>query len=432
MLERDHAADRRMAETGRLLKYLPCILLYPLTGQALLTTLLLSTLLWFGVQSIFGVIILAVSAPWTFHYAEGVIEETARGRATPPPFRGEMIFLGSNLGALRPLVGVALAVYGWDFARDYGPGAEIAALGLAAFLFPAFMLVVTVENSVLSALNPAKLFQAIVGVGVAYLALCLVLTLAAAGVVLAVRTGAPGMGLGATLSFGAIFVSIYLWLMTFHLLGYVAFHRAEQLGLPVKTPAVTEATLAMERQAARLAAVLRNVDAALAAKDLDAAGRALTADPGGPADARLFHEELFEEIQHARRRNVALVHLQGQRLISLLVREKRVPRALDVAETCFDAHPDFQPETPEHAVVLAEAALQAKREGLFRRLTGDREKRYAGTPTLVSLQFLAARHAYEHGRDEARARELLAPLLAHSTHPRHRQIAAYAKALGMS
>ncbi|MGQ0586620.1 MAG: hypothetical protein ACT4PK_05415 [Gammaproteobacteria bacterium] len=420
MHDRNAAADRRMAETGQLVKYLPRILLYPLSGHALATLVLLGCLLLLGMQSIFGVALLAITAPWTFQYAEAVIEQTASGRATPPQFGGEMIFLGSNFNAFRPLVGVALAVSGLAVARQYGAGAEIAVLALTAFLFPAFMLVLTVDNKLLEALNPFRLGSVILAVGGVYWVLCLLLALAAVGVAVSVNSGVEAV---------AIFGSIYLWLVAFHLLGYITFHRAEQLGFEVKHGAVTEASRAMELQVERLAAVVRNVDAALNAKDLDGAGRALIADPGGPADPRLFHEELFEQVQ--RRRNIALVHLQGQRLLGLLVREKRLARALDVAETCFDAHRDFQPDTPAQAIALAEAALQARRDGLFARLTHDAATRYAATPAAVSLQFLAAKHACEHQRDEARARELLQPLLAQTAHPQHRQIAALARILGL-
>ena len=420
MLERDQAADRLMAETASLAKYLPHILLYPLTGHALWVWLLLTMLLWIGMQSIFGIALLAIAAPWTFHYAEAVIEQTAIGRATPPPFGGDMIFLGSNFSAFRPLLGVALAVTLWGFARVRGPGAEIAALAVSAFLFPAYMLLLTAHNSLLVAFNPLKLVGAIIAVGPVYFVVCMILALAAAGVVETVGSG---------IQIVAVAASIYLWLMTFHLLGYVAYHRHERLGFPVKTPPPTDKSRAMDRQRERLAAVLRNVDAALNAKDLDGAGRALLADLGeNLPEPRVFFVELFEQLQ--RRRNVALLHLQGQRLISLLVGEKRLSHALDVAETCFDAHRDFQPDTPAQAIALAEAALEAKREGLFQRLTGDAATRYAGTPTAASLQFLVVRQAYDK-RDEARARDLLLPLLAQTAHPQHRQMAAFAKILGM-
>jgi hypothetical protein len=418
MMERDAAADRRMADTPALLKYLPRILLYPLTGHAIGTLLLLTVLLWFGLQSVMGIAMLAIATPWVFQYAEGVIDSTAQGRATPPRFGGDMLFIGS-MRALRPLIGVALVVAGYMLARPHGPAAQVAALAAGALLFPGFMLVLAVDGSPLSALNPLRLIPAIVAVGRAYLVACLILVAAAATVVFVIANQVA--------LFAALLVSIYLWLMTFHLLGYLAFHRADKLGLAVKVPAPTDESRRMDEQNLRLAAVLRNIDAALEQKNLDAAGKALYADPAGPADARLFHEELFEQLQ--RRRNTALIHAQGQRLITQLIRDKRVARALDVAETCFDTHRDFATEQGAQAVVLAEAALQAKRDGLFERLVLDAPRRYGNDAAVVSLAFLNAKFCCERRRDDEQARAILKPLLGQTSHPQHRQILAYARAI---
>jgi hypothetical protein len=420
MLERDAAADRRMADTGSLLAYLPRIVLYPLRGHALGALLLFTVCLWFGLQSVMGIALLAIAAPWVFHYAEAVIDQTANGQATPPRFGGDMIFLGSQWSAFRPLVGVTVIAGGWLLVRDYGAGAQLAVLVAGAVLFPAFMLVLTVRNSIVAALNPLLLLATMAGVGRVYLAICAILSAAAATIVYTANQA---------LQFGLLFVAIYLLLMTFHLLGYVAFHRAEQIGLHETGGATTDFSRRMEEQAARLAVVLRNVDAALGAGNLDGAARALSADPGGPADVRLFHEELFEQMQ--RRRKVELIHLQGQRLITRLLWEKRAERALDAVETCFDAHRDFTPEHSAQAVTLAAAALKARRLGLFERLTHDAATRHAGTPTAASLLFLTAQYHCDVRRDEARAKEILKPLLAQTAHPQHRQFAAYAKALGV-
>jgi hypothetical protein len=422
MLLRDEQADRRMAEAPSLLAYLPRILWYPLSGHGPGALLLFTVLLWLGVQSVFGMALLAIATPWVFHYAEGVIEQTAHGRATPPVFGGDMIFLGSNATALRPLIGVGLiaGAYALVVAGGHGTAAQASVLVAGAFLFPAFMLVLTVENSVLAALNPLQVAPAIIAIGPAYLAVCMILSAAAVTALFAASQ---------TALFVALFVAIYLWLMSFHLLGYIAYHRADRLGLRVKVAAPTDESRRFEEQAMRLAAVLAKIDAALAHQDLDAAGAALYAEPGGPADLRLFHEELFEQVQVATRRRPELIHAQGQRLIALLIREKRLARALDIAETCFDAHHDFATAEPAHAVVLAEAALQAKRDGVFARLTRDAAQRYGNDPAAVSLAFLTARFCCERERDDARAREILAPLLQHTAHPQHRQIAAYARAI---
>lgn len=414
---RDDAADRRMAETPSLAAYLPRILLYPLSGHALPALLLLAVILWFGLQSVLGVPALAIGAPWVFHYAQGVIEKTAAGGATPPQFGGNMIYL-TSWEAFRPLIGVALVATGLWVVRDAGPRPIVAVLAAGALLFPAFMLVLTIENSVLAALNPLKLVQAMVGVGGAYFAVSAILAAAAAATVYTVGQGQLFMSL---------LVSIYLWLMSFHLLGYVTYHRADRLGWTVLKAAPTDASRAMDEQAQRLAATIAAIDAALAARNLEAAGKALYGSVGGPADPRLFQEELFEAMEA--RRRPELVHAQGARLITQLLREKRTGRALEIVTSCFDAHRDFSPERPEQAVTLAEAALGARNEGLFERLTHDAGVRYGAHPAAVSLQFLRAKYFCELKRDDTRAREALKPLLAQSSHPQHRQIVAYARAL---
>jgi hypothetical protein len=420
LLYRDEAADRRMAERGRLVEYLPWILRYPLSGHALPALLLFTGLVWIGAQNLMGVVLLGLVSPWILHYAEAVIDRTAMGQSTPPQFGGDMIFLGS-VRAFRPVVGVGLVAaaafaLGWD-----DPVRLALVLVTGALLFPAFLLVLAVENRLVAALNPLRLLAVMAGVGPAYLGVCAVLALATAGATLV--SGAASMA-------ATLLVSMYAFVLTCHLLGYVAYHRAERLGLSVRTPAVTDESRRMEEQNERLARVLRGVDAALAQGDSRGAWGAVCAEPGGPADPRLFHEELFEQMQ--RRRRPELVHAQGQRLISLLIREKRIARALEIAETCYDTHRAFDTAEPAEAVILAEAALQLKREGLFERLTHDAAGRYPDHPAAVSLAFLAAKFWYEQRRDAARARSLIEPLLGHTAHPQHRQIAAYARALTLA
>ena len=349
---RDPAADRRMAETQSLAAYLPRILVYPLTGHAPAALVMFALLLWAGQQSIMGIALLAIVAPWTSHYAEAVYSCTYQGQATPPMFGGNMLYLGSLRSILWALLSIA--------------------------------------------------------------------------VVVGISTVASRHGVG---TLAALFVAIYVLIVSCHAAGFVAFHRSEPLGLPNEARSITPEVKREEQQKARLAAVLKKIDEALHAKNLDAASAALHAEPGGPADLRRFHEELFEQVTF--RRKPELTHAQGQRLITVLIAGKRLQRALDIAEECYDAHRDFEPAKPAEAVVLAQQALTDKRGGLFERLTHDASTRYAGDPAAVSLAFLSARFWCEQKRDERRARDILKALLAATDHPQHRQIQAYAKALGV-
>jgi len=415
---RDAAADQRMVDTPSMLAYLPRILAYPVSGHALPALVLFTGLLWIGLQSILGIALLAIVSPWVLHYAEAIIERTAQGQATAPQFGGDMIYIG-GLSALRPLVGVALIATLWYALRPAGPAAGAAVLALGAFLFPAFMLVLVTHGRLWAALNPLILAIAIAGVGPAYLLLCALLAGAAAAALYV--AGQSGLAL-------ALFVGIYTWLLTCHLLGFVAFHRAERLGLPAPVRITSEERALQAQHEARLAGVLAAVDAALARGDLQAAGAALYAEAGTPRMQRQFHEELFQQME--RRRKPALIHAQGARLIAVLLAERGLARALEIAEACFDAHADFVPETAQQALMLAEEALRARREGLLERIASAAARRYADRPELqISLAFLRARACYELRRDEAQARALLAPLLGANEHPQHAQIAAYARAL---
>ena len=387
---RDNAADQRMADTPSLIAYLPCILRYPLSGHALPALVMFTAFLWTGLQSVLGIALLAIVSPWVLHYAEGVIERTSLGQATPPAFGGDMIFLGS-VSAFRPLMGLGLIAGAFFALQPVGPGSAALALAAGAFLFPAFMLVLAVQGSLLAAVNPLRLLHAIVGTGPAYLVVCIVLAGAAAGAALLASQAALAL---------ALFIAIYTWLMACHLLGFAVFHRAEQLGLAVRSRLAPEERQQREQQQVRLAAVLAKIDAALARKDFQSAADALYAEPGGPADVRQFHEDVFEQLQ--RRRDPALLHAQGQRLIGVLVRIKQWPRALDIAEICFDAHRDFVPEPPAQAEVLAEQALKDRRHGLFERFIRDANVRYE-SDTAISLGFLAAQYWCDHRRDDDRA-----------------------------
>lgn len=422
MMYRDEAADRRMAETPSLAAYLPYILAYPLRGHGPAVWLMLTIMLWFGMQSVMGIAMFAIAAPWTFHYAEAVIDQSALGRATPPNFGGDMIYLG-GMRAMQPLVGALPIVGAYVLTLDAGRGSQLVLIAASALLYPAFLLVLAAEGNLYSALNPLRAVKTMFSIGAPYFLVCGLLGGVAALAIYAV---------GSLALFGALLVTIYLLMVVFHLLGYVAFHNHEKLGLLLKRPPPTDESRALEAQGERLKAVLSRIDTAATPEE---GYKALLAENVIPGDPRLFHEELFEQLQHkgqVQAKREPLLHAQGARLIGVLLRGKRAARALDIAETCYDFHRDFQFEVPAHAVELAQLALQQKRLGLFRRLTHDAAARYGADPAAVSLAFLTARDAYENGHDEARARDILQPLLMHVGHPWARQIAAYARALTLA
>jgi hypothetical protein len=412
---RDAVADQRMVDTPSLPAYLPWLLRYPLSGHALPALLLFTGLLWIGLQSTLGIALLAIVSPWLLRYAEHIIARTAAGQATPPMFGGDQIYI-DPLALLRSLTGPLIVASLWFAAPD--ATARAVTLFIAAMLLPVYLLVLAVHGSVLALFNPLAWIQAIVALGFYYLPLAAVLALV---------IGIALLAAGQLALAGVLAVLIYAWLFACHVVGFVLFHRAERFGL---TPPPARTSSEIRRESAfdeRVARVLAQVDAAIARRQLQAAADVLCADTG-PVDAqRRFHETLFEALQA--RKRVPLLHLQGARLIAVLVAGRQLAAALDAAEICLDAHASFTPDTLAQTAMLAEEALRARRSALLGRLLAAAKNRFTDAEAVATLAFIESRACLELHDDVERARIVLVPALRCSGHPQHMQIMTYARAL---
>lgn len=413
---RNAVMDQRMANTASLLRYFPFMLLYPLRDNAALVIGLLAFLLWTGLQGLQGIPAFMIALIWAIHYALLVIERTADGYATPPTLGGDALFLGHGpwIKALLLPTAVISGAYALNAAGSMT--AATALLGLTAFILPAHWLVLACERDLFAALNPLRLMRVIVAIGLAYLLICAALTLAA--------------GIALWLSgrwSGALFVALVLYLlfMICHLLGFAAYHRHEALGLEVRTALPDEAQRQLESQNRQLDLLLSGIDQKMRQHEAQSAMDLLLADQNDGIHPRLFHEELFERL-HARD-SVALLHAQGERLIQLLLREKRLDRALEICGDCLDVRKDFFLQSPDDFLRLVRHALDTKQVAVFERMMHDAGRSYPSMEVELGLQ--SVRFEMEYRRDDAAARIKLAPLLLRQEHALYPQIAAYSRIL---
>ncbi len=267
-------------------------------------------------------------------------------------------------------------------------------------------------------MNPLVSLNFVWQTGLPYLLACIILAgVGFLGMVLAGHIA--GILTSMVLVYGLLFIC--------HLIGYVAYHRQDQLNLAVTVERPTPESIAAVAQAQRLAALLGAMDKALAAKDPHAARDILLKETGMDlANPRGFHEDLFEALRL--RHEDALSLVQGIRLMQLLAHQKRLPRALDICEQCLDVSKDFVPHPPALVVTLAEQAQRDKRSSLFARLDDLVERRLPGSDEAASLQFLKARALAEQ-RQDAAALALVAPLLTREQHPWRARIVALHTAL---
>lgn len=416
----DPEADRLMVSTPELLLYMPRLLIYPLRGYALFVTLFFGVILWIiGYAGVWGIPAAGILSGWISYYFMEVVQRTAMGHAIPPPLGTEVMSQGDKLrlGMLTAYIGAVLALA--VSARSMGhPGATVAVVCLGIYMLPAFVASLALQPDVLSILNPLVLLKFLWHTGVAYFFAALLL--AAVGFTgLALAGHLSALSSDIILAYGLLFIS--------HMVGYIAYHKQDELDIAVAVEKPTAERLAEQQQAMRVAEVLAEVDRHLQAREPRTAGAALLADDGAELmNPRAFHEELFEGLRM--RHQDALALMQGTRLIQLLAKEKRLPRAVDILEQCLDLSRDYVPEPPALAGQLAEQAIRDKRLGVFTKLDAAVRARAPQGEAAVSMQFLKAQALVAQKKDAA-ALGLLTPLLPVTGHPWAARIQALHKAL---
>lgn len=416
----DPEADRLMAETPSLIAYLPQLFRYPVRGYALGVTLVIGVAFWIlGYSGIFGIAAVGVMFGWMGFYLMLVVEQTARGHAIPPPLGIDALYQADQ-GRLLVIVSYVLAIVmaTANAAHDGRGGEALLICAAGVYVLPALVASLALQPSLLSALNPISLLRFMIYTGVPYLVACLLLAgLAVTTVLFAGRL--YGAFSDMFVVYGLVFVS--------HLVGYVVYHRHEDLGIAVDVKKPTDESRAREIQERRQKTLLAHIDAHLAAKDPHAARDALLAENGADLhNPRLFHEEMFEQLRLRHQDDLSLV--AGTRLIQALMREKRVARALDICEQCLDVSKDFEPQPLALSAPLAEQAVASGRLPLFERLAAGVTARHPGGNEAAGLQFLQARLLAERKQDGA-ALALVTPLLAKADHPWRARIVALHGAL---
>ena len=416
----DPQADELMVSTPETWRYLPQLFHYPLRGYAMPVVVTLGLGLWLaGYAGPFGMPLSGVMLGFLGYYSMNVVQRTALGHAIPPPLGSEALFQGERLRLLALIAYIGGSAVAAVLASRAGHPGYALLLGLAAvYLLPAFLANLVLQPTLVGAINPMLLLQFVFHTGFPYLVACL--ALAGVGWMVVLLSGHVGeAALLVMLVYGLVFVC--------HMVGYVAYHQHEKLGIAVHVARPTAESRALEEQQQRLAFVLKQVDKHLEAHAAPAARDLLLAESGaGLINPRGFHEELFEALRQ--RHQDALSLVQAERLMQLLVKERRFPRALDIWEQCLDFAKDFVPAPAGMVGPLAEQALREKRLPLFARIDAAVQARRPAGEEAICLRFLKAQALVDQKQDAA-ALALLTPLLASGAHPWAPRIQALHRAL---
>lgn len=327
------------------------ILAYPLHSEALLTISLLAVLRVLGYLPGVGWIVNIIITAALLKYAAEVLSTTANGNMEAPNGYSspdslgwvilKVVLLLWGMLALAAIVLIVAGVPGLIW-----PVAIAIALGA-----PAALMSAAIDQDTFGAIDPGMWWATITRIGWPYVGaalLCLLLMYSEAN---AQRLAAPFLP-GPLAIIGHYFISHYVTVVTFHLLGYLVFQYRDVLGYELKPIAI--GTLPKPRD--RDQAVLDESEK-------------LAADGDTQGAARILGEHLNErggsDLMHQRYRKLLTLHGDTETLnkharqyLNVMIAHEKWRPALDFWAECRGSDPQLWPSDPDQVLELVDKARE--------------------------------------------------------------------------
>ncbi len=380
---------------------LRAISLYPAQMAALVPIVMFALGKLLGFLPVIGFILAILVTVAMYRYAFDCLVATANGRLEPP----ETSFSASDGTVLR-FIGmvVVFILFTVGCAIFLGPrAAQIVAL-LLGLAMPGATITLALEDSLLSALNPARWLGIVTRIGWPYLAaagLCLV--------VFASQRYAVGFAAAVLPMFLAVIVaaivSNYALVLTFHLLGYLVYQYHDELGFepqneglgrPLGKPDPDQEIL---DEAAEL---VRDGDPERAIELLRA-----HLNRGG---TQAVHTQ-FRKLLHLKGDKQGLLG-HGQAYLPILLAWEKHLDALRLVEECQTLDADFAPSKDTQVTDLARLAARSGHPATALRLLSGFHQRFPTSPDIAENYLLVATLMHERFNQDDKARKLLLSLKA--------------------
>lgn len=316
-----------------------------------------------------------------FKYGYESLQATAAGDGQPPGLADALSGEGYALPIKQVAVLVVLTLSVSVAWRLGGGWLGIPALIVVTLLVPATVILLGMERSFISAVNPAALLRVATAIGWPYLGLfglLLCIQLASGTSLALVNILLPGQSGLAINTAVAVFLGNYFVLMAFHLLGYVVYQYHDALGYIAEDPEsdgvdseleLFNALVAEQRHPAAMAEITR----------------LLARHPGHPA-LRSRQLQLARLLGDGR-----VLRREGGAAIGERIRGGRVGEAVDVYLDCRQHVPDFRPDAVEHHEPLARELRARGRVREAMELLNGLHRSYPDSSHVVGAYLLAAR-----------------------------------------
>ncbi len=418
-----HPDDERLIGTPQLLRYWPYLLRYPLSGVAGGVVVFFSFLMFMGfAASLLGLMLLVMIIPIFIKYSSRVLQHTALGHAHPPPLTLTEI-LDGNAAAWKLLIIVAafvtVAYHLWQLHDITG----FIAIIVLCFLLPASTAILALEGSLFEALDPIRLVKIAAQLGVHYWVSVVFYTIACVSFVFALAQFPDFLSM-----FFGLMLTLYLVLLTSHLLGFSIYHQHNEVGIVPFNSEEQRAEKELRATEAVLDTVLSEVYRLVMVDKTKAAMTCFRQHLAKLGNDLALHERLFERLKIWDKKE--LFFLEASIFLRNLIQADKLAKALLIYRETYQVNPEFQLDRLDHTVILAERAYNAQEFELANQLVNNylavADAQHAAQ---FQMLFLQAKLANEYHQIPEQAKNLLKPLLSNNEHPQFSAVQHYAKCL---
>lgn len=352
-------------------------------------------------------------------YAQSVLEDTAHGYLKPKPLSSEQ--LTENGLIVIKLLSILLVFDFIEFtALDLFNqiGKHIVGFVLA-FATPAAIMVLFMEDKLLSALNPSVVGSVIMRIGTPYFLLFVLFYMLqrARGATFGLLAGVVDPSLWVILF---VFISMYFYLIAFNMMGYLLYQHHEKLGfnievdveeIPEKLRKVKEPEINPEMRAVEI--LIQE------GKTEDAISQLQGIIRNSPTDI-----EARERLLRLARLtgNMVLHREQGQSYISYLLSNNKLSQAVKVYQGCNEYDKSFKPIKPGERVELARFLRQNGQAKQAMVLLNNLHRDFPSYENVPDAYLMVAQMLCEQFNEDARARQVLQFIL--QNYPSHPMLGA--------
>lgn len=341
-------------------------------------------------------------------YAAEVLVQTAHGRLTAPEYSMQV---GESQAwdqiKLQILLWLMMFVGMLAIAALVHPLAGVAWLLFVAFAIPGATITLAMTNNLWESLNPTSWLELMRAFGWPYFAVALLCALYQV-------SGANALALANAIPFVpkfitfllAWFITHYVLIATFHLMGYLVYQYADRIGHEVKRDSAPAHL--RNRHADPDQPLVDDAEALVREGRADEAAERLRNHIATRGGTTLVHDH-YRKLLKARQDNAALLQ-HGLGFVPVLLAQDNLKRAIEVMQECYALDPNFAPDIADDVHRLATRASQIGQHALALKFIAGFHKRWPKHKDIARNYLFAAKTLTDKLNREDQALTLLTQL----------------------